>query len=127
MANNNLFYPTPVNPYTWNNNFTPGTSYVPQTGGYMAGNQTSNHPGGYDTTYINDVISSLRSSGSAQENIDVINCYVGRVNCLSKINDYFNNVSYENEFNASVSSDVTAATIRTINCNKVENSNIFGN
>ena len=85
------------------------------------------NPGGYDTTYINDVISSLKSSGSAQENINVINCYVGRVNCLSKINDYFNNVSYEKEFNTSVSSDVTVATIRTINCNKVENANIFGN
>lgn len=85
------------------------------------------NPGGYDTTYINDVISSLRSSGSAQENINVINCYVNKVNCLSKINDYFNNVSYGTEFNTSVSSDVTAATIRTINCNKVENPNIFGN
>lgn len=39
---NNPFYPTPANPYTLNNNFTPGTSYAPQTGGYMAGNQTSN-------------------------------------------------------------------------------------
>ena len=85
------------------------------------------NPGGYDTTYINDVISLLRSSGSAQENINVINCYVDKVNCLSKINDYFNNVSYGTEFNTSVSSDVTAATIRTINCNKVENPNMFGN
>lgn len=42
MANNNPFYPTPANPYTWNNNYAPGTSYVPQTGGYMAGNQTPN-------------------------------------------------------------------------------------
>lgn len=42
MPNNNPFYPTPANPYTWNNNFTPGTSYAPQTGGYMAGNQTPN-------------------------------------------------------------------------------------
>ena len=39
---NNPFYPTPANPYTWNNNSTPGTSYVQQTGGYMAGNQTPN-------------------------------------------------------------------------------------
>lgn len=37
MANNNPFYPTPANPYTWNNNYTPGASYAPQTGGYMAG------------------------------------------------------------------------------------------
>lgn len=42
MANNNPFYSTPANPYTWNNNYAPGTSYVPQTGGYMAGNQTLN-------------------------------------------------------------------------------------
>lgn len=42
MANNNPFYPTPANPYTWNNNYAPGTSYTPQTGGYMAGNQTPN-------------------------------------------------------------------------------------
>lgn len=39
---NNPFYPTPANPYTLNNNFTPGASYAPQTGGYMAGNQTPN-------------------------------------------------------------------------------------
>ena len=42
MANNNPFYPTPANPCAWNNNYTPGTSYVPQTGGYMAGTQTPN-------------------------------------------------------------------------------------
>ena len=83
------------------------------------------NPGGYDTTYINDVISSLRSSGSAQENINVINCFVGTVNCLSKVNDYFNNVSYSKAFNTSVSSDVSVAGIRTLNCNKIENSNLF--
>lgn len=43
MANNNPFYSNPGNnPYTWNNNYTPGASYAPQTGGYMAGNQTPN-------------------------------------------------------------------------------------
>ena len=42
MANNNPFYPTPANPYTWNNTYTPGTSYAPQPGSYMAGNQTPN-------------------------------------------------------------------------------------
>lgn len=42
MPNNNPFYPNPANPYTWNNNYTPGASYAPQTGSYMAGNQTSN-------------------------------------------------------------------------------------
>lgn len=36
MANNNPFYPTPANPYTWNNNYAPGASYAPQTGNYMA-------------------------------------------------------------------------------------------
>ena len=40
MANNNPFYPNPANPYMVNNNY--GTSYAPQTGGYMAGNQTPN-------------------------------------------------------------------------------------
>lgn len=36
---NNPFY---HNPYQRDSNFTPGTSYAPQTGGYMAGNQTPN-------------------------------------------------------------------------------------
>ena len=39
MQNNNPFYQIP---YQRDNSFTPGTSYVPQTGGYMAGNQTPN-------------------------------------------------------------------------------------
>lgn len=40
---NNPFYSNPGNnTYSWNNNFTPGTSYAPQTGGYMTGNQTPN-------------------------------------------------------------------------------------
>lgn len=43
MPNNNPFYSNPGNnPYTWNNAYTPGASYAPQTGGYMAGNQTPN-------------------------------------------------------------------------------------
>lgn len=43
MPNNNPFYSNPgSNPYVLNNNFSPGTSYAPQTGGYMAGNQTQN-------------------------------------------------------------------------------------
>ena len=36
---NNPFY---RNPYSWNDVYQPGTSYAPQTGGYMAGNQTPN-------------------------------------------------------------------------------------
>ena len=36
---NNPFY---HNPYQRDNNFIPGASYAPQTGGYMAGNQTLN-------------------------------------------------------------------------------------
>ena len=40
---NNPFYSNPgSNPYTWSNTYAPGASYAPQTGGYMAGNQTSN-------------------------------------------------------------------------------------
>lgn len=40
MSNINPFYSNQGNnPYTWNNNYTPGTSYAPQTGGYMTGNQ----------------------------------------------------------------------------------------
>ena len=43
MANNNPFYSNPgSNPYAWNNNYAPGASYAPQTGGYMAGNQATN-------------------------------------------------------------------------------------
>lgn len=42
MSNINPFYSNPGNPYMGNNTFTPGTSYAPQTGGYMAGNQTPN-------------------------------------------------------------------------------------
>lgn len=42
MPNNNPFYSNPGNSYTWDGNYTPGTSYAPQTGGYMAGNQTPN-------------------------------------------------------------------------------------
>lgn len=38
MSNNPFYH----NPYQRDNNFTPGTSYTPQTGGYMAGNQTPN-------------------------------------------------------------------------------------
>lgn len=38
MSNNPFYH----NPYQRDNNFAPGTSYAPQTGGYMAGNQTSN-------------------------------------------------------------------------------------
>lgn len=39
---NNPFYSNTGNSYTFGGNFTPGTSYAPQTGGYMAGNQTPN-------------------------------------------------------------------------------------
>lgn len=45
MANNNPFYSNSGNnPYAWNNNYTPGASYAPQTqtGSYMTGNQTLN-------------------------------------------------------------------------------------
>lgn len=43
MANNNPFYSNPGNnPYAWNNNYASRTSYAPQTGGYMAGNQQPN-------------------------------------------------------------------------------------
>lgn len=38
MSNNPFYH----NPYQRDNNFTPGTYYAPQTGGYMAGNQASN-------------------------------------------------------------------------------------
>lgn len=38
MSNNPFYH----NPYQRDNNFTPGASYAPQTGGYMAGNQTPN-------------------------------------------------------------------------------------
>ena len=85
------------------------------------------NPGGYDTTYINNVISTLRSSGSAQENINVINCFVNTLDCKSKINDYFNNVSYKTKFTTAISSDVTYATIRTINCNKIDDIKLFDN
>lgn len=85
------------------------------------------NPGGYDTTYVNNVISSLTSSGSAQENINIINSFINSVDCRSKINDYFNNVSYGSKFNTTVSSDVSIATIRTVNCNKMDVDNgIFG-
>ena len=80
------------------------------------------NPGGYDTIYVNDVIRSLVSQqGSAQECISVINTYVISLIARSKINDYFNTVYYTNKFDTAVSSDVSVATIRTINCNKVEN------
>lgn len=43
MPNNNSFYSNPGNnSCARNNNYTPGTSYAPQTGGYMAGNQAPN-------------------------------------------------------------------------------------
>lgn len=42
MANNNPFYSNPGSPYMVNNNYAPGTSYAPQIGGYMAGNQIPN-------------------------------------------------------------------------------------
>lgn len=42
MPNNNPFYSNPGNSYTWDGNYTPGTSYAPQTGGYIAGNSTHN-------------------------------------------------------------------------------------
>ena len=83
---------------------------------------TCTNPGGYDTIYVNDVIRSLYSrQGSAQECISVINTYVTNLIARSKINDYFNTVYYTNKFDTAVSSDVSVATIRTINCNKVEN------
>ena len=85
------------------------------------------NPGGYDTTYVNNVIRSLTSSGSAQENINIINSFINSVDCRSKINDYFNNVSYGSKFNTTVSSDVSFATIRTVNCNKTDVAgDIFG-
>lgn len=85
------------------------------------------NPGGYDTTYVNNVIRSLTSLGSAQENINIINSFINSVDCRSKINDYFNNVSYGSKFNTTVSSDVSIATIRTVNCNKMDVDNgIFG-
>ena len=31
---NSSFYPTPANPYAWNNNYASGVSYAPQIGGY---------------------------------------------------------------------------------------------
>lgn len=83
---------------------------------------TCTNPGGYDTIYVNDVIRSLYSQqGSAQECISVINTYVTNLIARSKINDYFNTVYYTNKFDTAVSSDVSVATIRTINCNKAEN------
>ena len=39
---NNPFYSNSGNSYIGGGIFTPGTSYAPQTGGYMAGNQTPN-------------------------------------------------------------------------------------
>lgn len=86
---------------------------------------TVHNPGGYDTCYINDVISTLRSSGSAQENINVINCFIGTLDCKSKVRDYYNNVSYSSKFETSISSDVSIASIQISNCNKVENSKLF--
>lgn len=63
---NNPFYPTPANPYTLNNNFAPGASYAPQTGGYMAGNQTPNH-------YQNQQLNRFQSiPGRAVKNLDEI-------------------------------------------------------
>lgn len=88
-----------------------------------SGNVTN--PGGYDTTYVNDVIMLLSSAGSAQENINIINSFIGSITCKAKVNDYFNNVSYSSKFDAAVSSDISVAGIRILNCNKIENSNLF--
>lgn len=64
MANNNPFYPNPANPYMINNNY--GTSYAPQTGGYMAGNQTPN-------PYQNQQINRFQSiPGRLVNNLDEI-------------------------------------------------------
>lgn len=67
MPNNNPFYSNPgSNPYAWNNNFTPGTSYAPQTGGYMAGNQTPN-------SYQNQQMNRFQSiPGRLVNNLDEI-------------------------------------------------------
>ena len=63
MANNNPFY---HNPYQRDNNFTPGTSYAPQTGGYMAGTQTQN-------PYQNQQINRFQSiPGRLVNNLDEI-------------------------------------------------------
>lgn len=49
---NNPFYQNPANPYAWNNNYSPGASYAPQTGGYMAGNGNQT-PNSYQNQQLN--------------------------------------------------------------------------
>lgn len=64
MENNNPFYQNPANPYMVNNNY--GASYAPQTGGYMAGNQTPN-------LYQNQQLNRFRSiPGRLVNNLDEI-------------------------------------------------------
>lgn len=64
--NNNPFYSNPGNNlYAWNN-YTPGTSCAPQTGGYMAGNQTPN-------SYQNQQLNRFQSiPGRVVNNLDEI-------------------------------------------------------
>ena len=62
MSNNPFYY----NPYQRDNNFIPGTSYAPQTGGYMAGNQTPN-------PYQNQQLNRFQSiPGRVVNNLDEI-------------------------------------------------------
>lgn len=63
---NNPFYSNPGNSYTLGGNFTPGTSYAPQTGGYIAGKQTQN-------PYQNQQINRFQSiPGRLVNNLDEI-------------------------------------------------------
>lgn len=79
------------------------------------------NPGGYDTAYINCCINRLTAGGSANEALKIINSTIGTITCPYKTNDVYNNVTY-GKMTTNVSSDVSVASVRKVNC--VENTGL---
>ena len=74
------------------------------------------NPGGYDTAFVDCLISSISFGGSGRESSKMINCVAGSISCDTKTNDVFNTVTYKSNFTHKVSSDVKYATTRIVNC-----------